>query len=90
MPTLAEAGFPGLEMTTWYGVLAPAGTPKELVARLHDEIMKALKSPDVQKRIANLAGEPGTLTVEQFADLNRADYARYGKLIRESAVKLEQ
>jgi len=90
VPTLAEAGFPGLEMTTWYGVLAPAGTPKELVARLHDEIMKALKSPDVQKRIANLAGEPGTLTVEQFADLNRADYARYGKLIRESAVKLEQ
>ena len=90
VPTLAEAGFPGLEMTTWYGVLAPAGTPKELVARLHDEIMKALKTPDVQKRIANLAGEPGTLTVEQFADLNRADYARYGKLIRESAVKLEQ
>ena len=52
--------------------------------------MKALKSPDVQKRIANLAGEPGTLTIEQFAELNRADYARYGKLIRESAVKLEQ
>ena len=90
VPTLAEAGFPGLEMTTWYGVLAPAGTPKELVARLHDEIMKALKSPDVQKRIANLAGEPGTLSVDQFADLNRADYARYGKLIRDSAVKLEQ
>jgi tripartite-type tricarboxylate transporter receptor subunit TctC len=90
VPTLAESGFPGLEMTTWYGVLAPAGTPKDLVARLHDEIMKALKSPDVQKRIANLAGEPGTLTVEQFAELNRADYARYGKLIRESAVKLEQ
>ena len=90
VPTLAEAGFPGLEMTTWYGVLAPAGTPKDLLARLHDEIMKALKSPDVQKRIANLAGEPGTLTLEQFAELNRADYARYGKLIRESAVKLEQ
>ena len=90
VPTLAEAGFPGLEMTTWYGVLAPAGTPKDLVARLHDEIRKALKTPDVQKRIANLAGEPGALTVEQFADLNRADYARYGKLIRESAVKLEQ
>ncbi len=90
VPTLAEAGFPGLEMTTWYGVLAPAGTPKDIVARLHSEIMKALGSPDVQKRIANLAGEPGTLTTEQFADLNRADYARYGKLIRESAVKLEQ
>jgi tripartite-type tricarboxylate transporter receptor subunit TctC len=90
VPTLAEAGFPGLEMTTWYGVLAPAGTPKEILARLHAEIAKALKTPDVQKRIANLAGEPGTLTLEQFADLNRSDYARYGKLIRDSAVKLEQ
>ena len=90
VPTLAEAGFPGLEMTTWYGVLAPAGTPKDIIAKLHQNIMKALKSPDVQKRIANLAGEPGTLTIEQFAELNRADYARYGKLIRESAVKLEQ
>ena len=90
VPTLAEAGYPGLEMTTWYGVLAPTGTPKDVLARLHDEIMKALKSPDVQKRIANLAGEPGTLTIERFAELNRADYARYGKLIRESAVKLEQ
>jgi tripartite-type tricarboxylate transporter receptor subunit TctC len=90
VPTLAEAGFPGLEMTTWYGVLAPAGTPKDIIASLHENIMKALKSPEVQKRIANLAGEPGTLTIEQFAELNRADYARYGKLIRESAVKLEQ
>jgi tripartite-type tricarboxylate transporter receptor subunit TctC len=89
VPTLAETGFPGLEMTTWYGVLAPAGTSPEILARLHGEIAKALKSPDVQKRIANLAGEPGTLTMEQFAELNRADYARYGKLIRDSAVKLE-
>ena len=64
MPTLAEAGYPGLEMTTWYGVFAPAGTPKEVVAKLHDEIMNALKLPDVQKRIAGLAGEPGTMTID--------------------------
>ena len=89
VPTLAEAGFPGLDMTTWYGVFAPAATPKEVVARLHDEIMKALKLPDVQKRIAGLAGEPGTMTVAEFAELNRADYERYGKLIRETGIKLE-
>ncbi len=90
VPTLAEAGFPGLEMTTWYGVFAPAGTPKDVVSRLHAEIMKALQVPDVQKRIAGLAGEPGTLTIEQFAALNRADYDRFGKLVRESNIKLDE
>jgi tripartite-type tricarboxylate transporter receptor subunit TctC len=81
VPTLAEAGFPGLDMATWYGVFAPSGTPKDVVARLHDEIMNALKLPDVQKRIAGLAGEPGRMSVAEFAELNRADYERYGKLI---------
>jgi tripartite-type tricarboxylate transporter receptor subunit TctC len=90
VPTLAEAGFPGLEMTTWYGVFVPAGTPKDIVARLHAEIMKALQTPDVQKRIAGLAGEPGTLTSEQFAALNRADYERFGKLVREANIKLDE
>jgi tripartite-type tricarboxylate transporter receptor subunit TctC len=90
VPTLAEAGFPGLEMTTWYGVFAPAATPKEIVTRLHSEIMSALKTPDVQKRIAGLAGEPGTMSIEQFAALNRADYDRFGKLIRDANIKIEQ
>jgi tripartite-type tricarboxylate transporter receptor subunit TctC len=89
VPTLAEAGFPGLEMTTWYGVFAPAGTPKDVVAKLYMEIMAALKSPDVQKRIVGLAGEPGTMTSAEFAELNRVDYERYGKLIRDAGVKLE-
>jgi tripartite-type tricarboxylate transporter receptor subunit TctC len=89
VPTLAEAGFPGLEMSTWYGVFAPAATPKETVALLHAELMKALKTPDVQKRIAGLAGEPGTLTIEQFAELNRADYERFGKLIRDAKIKID-
>jgi tripartite-type tricarboxylate transporter receptor subunit TctC len=90
VPTLAEAGFPGLEMTTWYGVFVPSGTPKDVVVKLHAEIMKALQTPDVQKRIAGLAGEPGTLTSEQFAALNRADYERFGKLVREANIKLDE
>ena len=89
VPTLAEAGFPGMEMTTWYGVFAPAATPKDVRTKLHAEITAALKSPDIQKRIASLAGEPGTMTSAEFAALNRADYDRYGKLIRDAGVKLE-
>ena len=89
VPTLAEAGYPGLDMTTWYGVFAPAATPKDIIARLHDEIMKALRLPDVQKRIAGLAGEPGSMSSAEFAELNRADYERYGRLIRDAGIKLE-
>jgi tripartite-type tricarboxylate transporter receptor subunit TctC len=89
VPTLAELGFAGLEMTTWYGVFAPAATPKDVVAKLHDEIIKALKTPDVQKRIAGLAGEPGSMTIEQFAALQRADYERFGKLIKDANIKLD-
>ena len=89
VPTLAEAGFPGLEMTTWYGVFAPAGTPKDVVAKLYAELMAALKSPDVQKRIVGMAGEPGNMTSAEFAELNRVDFDRYGKLIRDAGVKLE-
>jgi tripartite-type tricarboxylate transporter receptor subunit TctC len=89
VPTLAEAGFPGLEMTTWYGVFAPAATPRDIVTRLHNELMAALKTPDVQKRIAGLAGTPGAMTIEQFAALQRADYERFGKLIKDAGIKLE-
>jgi tripartite-type tricarboxylate transporter receptor subunit TctC len=90
VPTLTEAGFPGLEMTTWYGVFAPAGTPKDIVVKLNAEIMKALQVPEVQKRIAGLAGEPGTLTIDQFAALNRSDYERFGKLVHEANIKLDE
>ncbi len=89
VPTLVELGYQGLEMSTWYGVFAPAATPKDVVAKLHNEIMAALKLPDVQKRIAGLAGEPGNMTIEQFAALNRADYERFGKLIKDAGIKLE-
>ena len=90
VPTLAEAGFPGLDMTTWYGVFAPAGTPKDVIVKLNAEIMKALQTPEVKTRIAGLAGEPGTLTIEQFAALNRADYERFGKLVKEANIKLDE
>jgi len=89
VPTLAEAGFPGLDMTTWYGVFAPAGTPKEIVVRLHDEIAAAIKTAEMQKRIAGLAGEPGSMSIAEFAEMQRADYERSGKLIRETGIKLE-
>lgn len=89
VPTLAEAGVPGVEMTTWYGLFTTAGTPKEVVAKLYAETMKTLQLPDVQKRLIGLGGEPGTLTSEQFGAMNKADFDRFGKLIKDAGVKLE-
>jgi tripartite-type tricarboxylate transporter receptor subunit TctC len=89
VPTLTEAGLPGVEMTTWYGLFVTAGTPKEVVNRLYAETMKVLQMPDVQKRLVGLGGEPGTATQEQFTALVKADYDRFGRLIKDANVKLE-
>ncbi|MFZ2737787.1 MAG: tripartite tricarboxylate transporter substrate binding protein [Burkholderiaceae bacterium] len=89
VPTLAEAGVPEVEMSTWYGLFATAGTPKEVVAKLYTETVKVLQMPDVQKRLRGLGGEPGALTSEQFAAMNRADFERSGKLIKDANIKIE-
>ncbi len=89
VPTLAEVGMPGVEMTTWYGLFTTAGTPKEIVTKLYAETMKTLQLPDVQKRLIGLGGEPGTLTSEQFGAMNKADFDRFGTLIRDAGIKLE-
>ena len=89
VPTLAEAGLPGVEMTTWYGLFVTAGTPKTVVDRIYAETMKALQMPDVQKRLLGLGGEPGTLTQDQFTAMVRSDYDRFGKLIKDANVKIE-
>ena len=89
VPTLAEAGYPGVEMSTWYGLYTTAGTPKPVIDRLHAELARIVKLPDVQARLASLGGEIGTLTTEQFAAFARTDYERAGKLIRDAKVKID-
>jgi tripartite-type tricarboxylate transporter receptor subunit TctC len=89
VPTLAEAGYPGVEMSTWYGLYATAGTPKPVIDRLHAELARIVKLPDVQARLASLGGEIGALTTEQFAAFARTDYERAGKLIRDAKVKID-
>jgi tripartite-type tricarboxylate transporter receptor subunit TctC len=90
LPTLAEAGVPDVEMSTWYGLFATTGTPREVQAKLYAETMKILAMPDVRRKLQDLGGEPGTLTAEQFGAFNRADYERAGKLVRDANIKIEQ
>jgi len=89
VPTLAEAGVPNVEMSTWYGLFGPANLPRDVVQKLHAETMKVLQMPDVQKRLQTLAGEPGAMTPAEFAAKSKADYDSAGKLVRDAKIKLE-
>ena len=89
VPTLAEAGVQGAEMSTWYGLFTTGGTPPAIVERLHGELRKTLALADVRGRLTALAGEPGALSVREFSEMNRADYERSGRLIREAGIKID-
>lgn len=89
VPTLIESGLPGFDMTTWYAVYVTAGTPPDIVARLQAELAKAVALPDVQAKLRGLGGEPGGMTVAEFARFNAQEYERFGKLIRDAGIKPE-
>jgi tripartite-type tricarboxylate transporter receptor subunit TctC len=89
VPTIAEAGYPAAEMTTWYGLFVTGGTPKAVVDQLHAELTKALALPDVQARLKGLGGEPGKMTIDQFAKMNRDEYDRFGKLIKTANIRVD-
>jgi len=89
VPTLIEAGLAGFDMTTWYAVYVTAGSPPEIVARLQAELARVVALPDVQAKLRSLGGEPGGMTVDQFAKFNVQEYERFGRLIREANIKPE-
>jgi tripartite-type tricarboxylate transporter receptor subunit TctC len=89
LPTMSQAGVPGYEASGWFGVLAPAGTPQEIIGRLNSEIVKSLTSTDLRKRLAGLGGDVAGGTPEQFAAHLRQEIAKWGKLIRAIGLKAE-
>jgi tripartite-type tricarboxylate transporter receptor subunit TctC len=90
VPTLDEAGIAGVHTLTYYGVLAPAGTPKEIVERLNAEINAILKSDDMRARLTKLAAEPGTGSPEDFRRFMESELKRYGDIVRISGAKAVQ
>jgi tripartite-type tricarboxylate transporter receptor subunit TctC len=87
LPTIAESGYPGYEFTAWQGLLAPAGTPAEIIGRLHLETVKALALPDVRAKFATLGMEPVGNSPAEFAVLIKTDLARWARVIREAGIK---
>lgn len=87
VPTIAESGFPGFEASVWYGLVAPAATPKAIVTRLHAEVQKALQTKEVRDRMTAVGGEVLPGSAEMFAALIRSERQRYEKLVREANIK---
>jgi tripartite-type tricarboxylate transporter receptor subunit TctC len=90
LPTVAEAGVPGYEMVGWFGILAPAGTPKEIVGKLNTEIVKILNMADVKKRLSDLGAEPTNIvTPEQFGEYIKAEIAKWRTVVEHSGMRVE-
>jgi tripartite-type tricarboxylate transporter receptor subunit TctC len=89
VPTMAEAGLTGYDITSWQALFAPAGTPKEIISRLNAEVAKILRQPDVVKRLQELGLEPGGMPSEELAALVKSDIPRLGKIVRESGARVD-
>ena len=89
VPTIAEAGVPGYEAINWWGVLAPAGTPAPIVARLHAEIAAVLNSPDVQKRLAAEGAHVVHMSSAEFGEFQAHDLERWGRVVREGGIRAQ-
>lgn len=89
VPTMEEAGVPGFEVESWFGFLAPAGTPRPIVERLNAELVKIVAMPDVQRKIAETGGVPVSSTPEEFMRRIQADVAKFGQIVKSAAIKID-
>jgi tripartite-type tricarboxylate transporter receptor subunit TctC len=89
LPTVAESGVPGYDITIWNGLLAPAGTPKPVLDRLYAELLKVLAMPEVKQSFANIGAEVVTSTPAQFAAFIKSDLAKYAKVVKDADVKID-
>jgi len=88
LPTMAESGFPGFEAVPWFGLLAPSGTPREVVEKLHGEIVKALAIPEIRRKFDELGLEPVGNTPDEFLAIIRKETPEWAKLIKDAGIKL--
>ena len=89
MPTFAEEGLTGFEILNWYGVMAPAATPKDIVNKLAADINKAMREPDVKARLEQVGTQLRELSPDEFGSFMRAELAKYAKLVKDANIRLE-
>ena len=89
LPTMIEAGLPGFEVTAWFGLLAPTGTPPAVLAKIHADTVRVLNMPDVKERFVAQAAEPGGNKPEEFAAFIQTEITKWAKVIKASGAKME-
>jgi tripartite-type tricarboxylate transporter receptor subunit TctC len=89
LPTMAEAGLPGFDISTWFGLFAPAGTPKDVIAKWNAEVVKILNSPDMRERLTAQGAESAPTTPEQFAALIQSEIPKYARIVKISGAKVD-
>jgi tripartite-type tricarboxylate transporter receptor subunit TctC len=89
VPTIAESGYPGYDLTTWWGLFAPAGTPEDVLERVHADAGAALRNPEVRERFAGLSVDPGGGSRADFAGYVREEVAKYARIVKQLGIKVE-
>ena len=87
VPTSQESGLPNFEISVWYGMLAPTGTPRELINRLNTEMAKAVSAPEMKAKFASAGVEPLTSTPEEFGNFIRSEATRFARVIKDAGIK---
>ncbi len=90
IPTTKEAGYPGVEMTNCYGMLAPIKTPKEIIAKLHDALVKTIATPAVRDRLKDVGADPKSMSMDEFTRFIKADTEKWGKLAKSAGIVIER
>jgi len=89
LPTIAESGVPGYEMVLWIGVLAPAGTPREIAEKLNAEVVRVVRLPDIREKLDAMGVEPVGNTSEQMAEWIRREITKYGPVVKAANIKAD-
>jgi tripartite-type tricarboxylate transporter receptor subunit TctC len=89
IPTVHEAGLPGYDVNPWFGVLAPAGTPRDIITKLNGQIARIVRAPEVLRQFNAQGVEPTSSAPEEFAAIIKADFAKWGKVVREAGIRGE-
>jgi tripartite-type tricarboxylate transporter receptor subunit TctC len=89
LPTLSETGLPGFDIYTWWGFMAPAGTPPEIIAKWNAEVRRILATPEMKAFFAQQGAEPAADSPEQFAAMIKSEIAKYAKIVKQSGAKVD-
>jgi tripartite-type tricarboxylate transporter receptor subunit TctC len=89
VPTIAEQGLPGFDVTAWFAIFAPAGTPKEIVVRLNAEALRLYKLPDIQEKLKTLGLDPVLSTPDELGRVQESEVVKWARVVKESGAKAE-